>query len=174
MSVGRFQPWPSGCPSTPRGSVGPPPAPRNARSPLCRMPLAAVGYLDGTLAIYDLSTQTLRHKCQHEVLPYTLFRGLRLSRRAQGLSWLAEGWFLLCASPLALGFPLRQLLCPQGMCLRPSPLCLWGHGGADPAASLLPCRSQGSCSCCGRRARPWCTPAAWTGPCGSGTPARGS
>ncbi|XP_066467750.1 angio-associated migratory cell protein [Tiliqua scincoides] len=30
------------------------------------MPLAAVGYLDGTLAIYDLSTQTLRHKCQHE------------------------------------------------------------------------------------------------------------
>ncbi|XP_063144933.1 angio-associated migratory cell protein [Candoia aspera] len=33
----------------------------------CRvMPLAAVGYLDGTLAIYDLATQTLRHKCQHE------------------------------------------------------------------------------------------------------------
>nr|XP_060623067.1 angio-associated migratory cell protein-like [Anolis sagrei ordinatus] len=30
------------------------------------MPLAAVGYLDGTLAIYDLVTQTLRHKCQHE------------------------------------------------------------------------------------------------------------
>ncbi|XP_015265513.1 PREDICTED: angio-associated migratory cell protein [Gekko japonicus] len=30
------------------------------------MPLAAVGYLDGTLAIYDLTTQTLRHKCQHE------------------------------------------------------------------------------------------------------------
>uniref|UniRef100_A0A8C9EM09 Angio associated migratory cell protein n=1 Tax=Pavo cristatus TaxID=9049 RepID=A0A8C9EM09_PAVCR len=30
------------------------------------MPLAAVGYLDGTLAIYDLSTQSLRHKCQHE------------------------------------------------------------------------------------------------------------
>lgn len=31
------------------------------------MPLAAVGYLDGTLAIYDLSTQTLRHQCQHQV-----------------------------------------------------------------------------------------------------------
>ncbi|KAM6152256.1 angio-associated migratory cell protein isoform 2-T2 [Erethizon dorsatum] len=30
------------------------------------MPLAAVGYLDGTLAIYDLSTQTLRHQCQHQ------------------------------------------------------------------------------------------------------------
>lgn len=30
------------------------------------LPLAAVGYLDGTLSIYDLSTQTLRHKCQHE------------------------------------------------------------------------------------------------------------
>uniref|UniRef100_A0ACB8G2A2 Uncharacterized protein n=1 Tax=Sphaerodactylus townsendi TaxID=933632 RepID=A0ACB8G2A2_9SAUR len=30
------------------------------------MPLAAVGYLDGTLDIYDLATQTLRHKCQHE------------------------------------------------------------------------------------------------------------
>ncbi|KAM3852345.1 angio-associated migratory cell protein isoform 2-T2 [Vipera latastei] len=30
------------------------------------MPLAALGYLDGTLAIYDLATQTLRHKCQHE------------------------------------------------------------------------------------------------------------
>lgn len=41
----------------------------NASSPVCRMPLAAVGYLDGTLAIYDLSTQSLRHKCQHEVLP---------------------------------------------------------------------------------------------------------
>ncbi|XP_072473857.1 angio-associated migratory cell protein isoform X2 [Notamacropus eugenii] len=30
------------------------------------MPLAAVGYLDGTLAIYDLSTQSLRHRCQHQ------------------------------------------------------------------------------------------------------------
>ncbi|KAG8126375.1 hypothetical protein E2320_021576, partial [Naja naja] len=30
------------------------------------MPLAAIGYLDGTLAIYDLAMQTLRHKCQHE------------------------------------------------------------------------------------------------------------
>ncbi|CAJ0949659.1 unnamed protein product [Ranitomeya imitator] len=27
-----------------------------------RLPLAAVGYLDGTLAIYDVSTQTLRHR----------------------------------------------------------------------------------------------------------------
>uniref|UniRef100_A0A8I5TZ83 Angio associated migratory cell protein n=1 Tax=Pongo abelii TaxID=9601 RepID=A0A8I5TZ83_PONAB len=26
-----------------------------------------VGYLDGTLAIYDLATQTLRHQCQHQV-----------------------------------------------------------------------------------------------------------
>lgn len=34
---------------------------------LLSMPLAAVGYLDGTLAIYDLSTQTLRHQCQHQV-----------------------------------------------------------------------------------------------------------
>ncbi|XP_062303083.1 angio-associated migratory cell protein [Osmerus eperlanus] len=30
------------------------------------LPLVAVAYLDGTLAVYDLSTQTLRHKCQHE------------------------------------------------------------------------------------------------------------
>ncbi|XP_038600216.1 angio-associated migratory cell protein [Tachyglossus aculeatus] len=30
------------------------------------LPLAAVGYLDGTLAIYDLPTQSLRHRCQHE------------------------------------------------------------------------------------------------------------
>ncbi|KAF7487225.1 Hypothetical predicted protein [Marmota monax] len=30
------------------------------------MPLAAVAYLDGTLAIYDLSTQTLRHQGQHQ------------------------------------------------------------------------------------------------------------
>ncbi|KAM6945395.1 angio-associated migratory cell protein [Aplochiton taeniatus] len=30
------------------------------------LPLAAVAYLDGTLAIYDLSSQTLRHKCQHQ------------------------------------------------------------------------------------------------------------
>ncbi|XP_028909392.1 angio-associated migratory cell protein [Ornithorhynchus anatinus] len=30
------------------------------------LPLAAVGYLDGTLAIYDLSTQSLRHRCRHE------------------------------------------------------------------------------------------------------------
>lgn len=30
------------------------------------LPLAAVGYLDGTLAIYDISTQTLRHRCHHE------------------------------------------------------------------------------------------------------------
>lgn len=34
------------------------------------MPLAAIGYLDGTLAIYDLATQTLRHKCQHEVMEH--------------------------------------------------------------------------------------------------------
>uniref|UniRef100_A0A3P9AKP5 Angio-associated migratory cell protein n=1 Tax=Esox lucius TaxID=8010 RepID=A0A3P9AKP5_ESOLU len=31
-----------------------------------RLPLIAVAYLDGTLAIYDLSSQVLRHKCQHE------------------------------------------------------------------------------------------------------------
>lgn len=30
------------------------------------LPLAAVGYLDGTLAVYDLSSQSLRHRCQHE------------------------------------------------------------------------------------------------------------
>ncbi|XP_043965690.1 angio-associated migratory cell protein [Gambusia affinis] len=30
------------------------------------LPLIAVAYLDGTLAIYDLSTQVLRHRCQHE------------------------------------------------------------------------------------------------------------
>lgn len=31
------------------------------------LPLVAVAYLDGTLAIYDLKTQVLRHRCQHEV-----------------------------------------------------------------------------------------------------------
>ncbi|KAK7893289.1 hypothetical protein WMY93_022441 [Mugilogobius chulae] len=30
------------------------------------LPLIAVAYLDGTLAIYDLSTQILRHRCQDE------------------------------------------------------------------------------------------------------------
>lgn len=30
------------------------------------LPLIAVAYLDGTLAIYDLSSQALRHRCQHE------------------------------------------------------------------------------------------------------------
>uniref|UniRef100_A0A671WWP8 Angio-associated migratory cell protein n=1 Tax=Sparus aurata TaxID=8175 RepID=A0A671WWP8_SPAAU len=30
------------------------------------LPLIAVAYLEGTLAIYDLSTQVLRHRCQHE------------------------------------------------------------------------------------------------------------
>ncbi|XP_054652832.1 angio-associated migratory cell protein [Dunckerocampus dactyliophorus] len=30
------------------------------------LPLIAVAYLDGTLAIYDLSTQVLRHSCRHE------------------------------------------------------------------------------------------------------------
>lgn len=30
------------------------------------LPLIAVAYLDGTLAIYDLSSQSLRHRCQHE------------------------------------------------------------------------------------------------------------
>lgn len=34
---------------------------------LCSLPLIAVAYLDGTLAIYDLSTQMLRHSCRHEV-----------------------------------------------------------------------------------------------------------
>ncbi|KAF4080002.1 hypothetical protein AMELA_G00165390 [Ameiurus melas] len=31
------------------------------------LPLIAVAYLDGTLAIYDLTTQSLRHRCKHEV-----------------------------------------------------------------------------------------------------------
>ncbi|CAN9498194.1 unnamed protein product [Ophioblennius macclurei] len=30
------------------------------------LPLIAVGFLDGTLAIYDLATQALRHSCQHK------------------------------------------------------------------------------------------------------------
>lgn len=30
------------------------------------LPLIAVAYLDGTLAIYDMSTQHLRHRCQHK------------------------------------------------------------------------------------------------------------
>ncbi|TDG96283.1 hypothetical protein EPR50_G00238630 [Perca flavescens] len=30
------------------------------------LPLVALAYLDGTLAIYDFSTQVLRHRCQHE------------------------------------------------------------------------------------------------------------
>ncbi|GLD63373.1 angio-associated migratory cell protein [Lates japonicus] len=30
------------------------------------LPLIAVSYLDGTLAIYDVSSQVLRHRCQHE------------------------------------------------------------------------------------------------------------
>ncbi|CDQ86517.1 unnamed protein product, partial [Oncorhynchus mykiss] len=30
------------------------------------LPLIAVAYLHGTLAIYDLSSQVLRHKCQHQ------------------------------------------------------------------------------------------------------------
>lgn len=45
--------------------------------------------------------------------------------------------------------------------------------GLEVPTVVSPCLSQGSCSCCGRRARPWCTPAAWTGLCGSGTPAQG-
>ncbi|GAA6071693.1 angio-associated migratory cell protein isoform X1 [Tachysurus ichikawai] len=31
------------------------------------LPLIAVAFLDGTLAIYDLTTQNLRHRCKHEV-----------------------------------------------------------------------------------------------------------
>uniref|UniRef100_A0A8C6WWC2 Angio-associated migratory cell protein n=1 Tax=Neogobius melanostomus TaxID=47308 RepID=A0A8C6WWC2_9GOBI len=30
------------------------------------LPLIAVAYLDGTLAIYDIASQVLRHRCQHE------------------------------------------------------------------------------------------------------------
>lgn len=32
-----------------------------------RLPLIAVAYLEGTLAVYDLSTQVLRHSFRHEV-----------------------------------------------------------------------------------------------------------
>lgn len=100
-------------------------------SPLCRMPLAAVGYLDGTLAIYDLSTQSLRHKCQHEVQPYLLSLGLggglwacwpnrpntatyfllEISLRAQGL--VPNLYF-----SLSLGLPQRAAaVSAQQMCL---------------------------------------------------------
>ncbi|KAK5891293.1 hypothetical protein CgunFtcFv8_018564 [Champsocephalus gunnari] len=30
------------------------------------LPLVAVAYLDGTLGVYDLSSQVMRHRCQHE------------------------------------------------------------------------------------------------------------
>lgn len=56
------------------------------------LPLVAVAYLDGTLAVYDLSTQVLRHRCQHEV------------RRRRG-----DAVSSLCASPPPLlPFPLVQ------------------------------------------------------------------
>lgn len=158
-----------------------------------------MGYLDGTLAIYDLSTQSLRHKCQHEVLPspQAWVGGLCVSLDpsmtslgAQGLSW---GQFPICASPSAPWASPKAAAVPDRGCapyLGPggwlSYLWRWqttlgGHvGGAGtvlgvPSAHLTAslCPSRGSCSCCGRRARPWCTPAAWTGPCGSGMPARG-
>lgn len=32
-----------------------------------RLPLIAVAYLEGTLAVYDLLTQVLRHSFRHEV-----------------------------------------------------------------------------------------------------------
>lgn len=32
-----------------------------------RLPLIAVAYLEGTLAVYDLSTHVLRHSFRHEV-----------------------------------------------------------------------------------------------------------
>jgi len=170
-----------------------PPGRCNACSPLCRMPLAAVGYLDGTLAIYDLSTQSLRHKCQHEVLPCPLPMGLGgISGPIQDLPW-SPGAFLgpvscLCFSLSPLGFPkssrspcsedvpqswamgLALLSVGTATALGGAETC-WGSPSADPVAS--PCPSRGLCSCCGRRTRPWCTPAAWTGPCGFGTPAQG-
>lgn len=84
--------------------------PCNRCSPPCRMPLAAVGYLDGTLAIYDLSTQSLRHKCQHEVLPYPLSLGQGVVfGPLRDFPW-SPGAFLepvpnLCFSLCPLGFP---------------------------------------------------------------------
>lgn len=171
-----------------------PPGPCNACSPFYRMPLAAVGYLDGTLAIYDLSTQSLRHKCQHEVLPYhplPLPGGCSLgpaktSLGAQGLSW---GQFPICASPSApWASPKAATVPAQRMCPRAQPWGLallsrqrWGNpwgelslaGVPSPHPVASPCHSRGLCSCCGRRARPWCTPAAWMEPSGSGTRAQG-
>lgn len=96
-------------------------------SPLCRMPLAAVGYLDGTLAIYDLSTQSLRHKCQHEVQPYLLSLGLGGGLWA---CWRSSseprGQFPICTSPLALGFPKGQPQFLHSGCAWPGGLALLG------------------------------------------------
>lgn len=98
-------------------------------SPLCRMPLAAVGYLDGTLAIYDLSTQSLRHKCQHEVQPYLLSLGLGGGLWA---CWRSpsepRGQFPICTSPLALGFPKGEPQSLHSGCAWPGVWLSWGHG----------------------------------------------
>lgn len=124
------------------------------------MPLAAVGYLDGTLAIYDLSTQSLRHKCQHEVLPCSCSPSLRASLGPTDTSGspalpLLEpgGAFLglvpsLCFSLLA-GFPRGSCGPTQRMChilVMRAVLFLWGwwralgRGGveAHSVLQLLP------------------------------------
>lgn len=56
---------------------------------LSSLPLIAVAYLEGTLAIYDLSTQVLRHSCQHEVTPSRQFDTFACCIQAQ---WLDEAF----------------------------------------------------------------------------------
>lgn len=159
-----------------------PHVPCNSSSHVCRMPLAAVGYLDGTLAIYDLSTQSLRHKCQHEVLPSPPTQAREVGLGLLEISFGAQGPVPNLYFSLSLGLPQRAAaVSAKRMCLARGDgrhhEGVGVHGGSqalrEVSTVVSPCCSQGSCSCCGRRARPWCTPAAWTGLCGSGTPARG-
>lgn len=117
------------------------------------MPLAAVGYLDGTLAIYDLSTQTLRHQCQHQVqAAWSHGHGC-----GEGpVSGLAPARSFSVAIPT----PFRHRSWEQMTLLSPAPdLCL---------ASVVPCCSLALCSCCGRQALLWFTLAAWMASYASG------
>lgn len=76
------------------------------------MPLAAVGYLDGTLAIYDLSTQTLRHQCQHQVLAaWSHGHG-----HGDGQAWLPSGPSLRPIIPPSLPPSMRAgSRCPSAL-----------------------------------------------------------
>lgn len=126
-----------------------------------RLPLVAVAYLEGTLAVYDMSTQVLRHSFRHEV------RG-SWNRKRACIAVRADKPLAFKKRIIKAGFTVQAALVsslssPQGGDMIKSAAADWIKIPRPPC-SLRPASS----TCSGRTLLRWCPPAASMVRCGCG------